>query len=264
MKRLALALLFVPNIAAAHDHWLIAEPFFVAPQNTTIVHHHLGSGFKSEEERAWEPPLTTRFELHTEKAVVNLLERMPQPGKKPPIVALKLEDPGTHLLVLDRKLASIVLPAPELDHYLVEEALEHIRAERKKRGEQDRFGREKYTRHLKALIQSGDKTNELPQKIIGQTLELVPLANPYAKGKGSRLPVKLLFEGKPLAGTRITAFLEGGHHEHVTTAEDGTAELSLHKGGTWMIRALHMRRCQKNCEEHDWESFWASLTFAIR
>ena len=49
----------------------------------------------------------------------------------------------------------------------------------------------------------------------------------------------------------------------LTTAKDGTAEVKISHAGKWLVRMVHMRRCADR-DEADWESFWTSLSFAIR
>lgn len=45
--------------------------------------------------------------------------------------------------------------------------------------------------------------------LTGQPLELVPLANPSKLAKGASLPVRMLFEGKPLVGAPVKATYAG-------------------------------------------------------
>lgn len=261
---LLLLLTLAASRAQAHDQWLEAEPFVLEPKAVSVLHHHSGDHFTSEEELPWLPDRASRLVQIDRHRTIDLLARLPAPRVKP-IVALRFEDPGTHLVVLDKKAGSSILEAEKFERYLAEEEQHEAIAERRKRGESSRFGRERYTRHLKALLQVGPQADPVATRTVGQTLELVPLANPYSTGKGTRLPVKLLFEGRPLANARVVAHLRGGGHaEALRTAEDGTVEVSLHRSGTWMIRAVYLRRCKTACEEHDWESFWSSLTFAVR
>ncbi len=94
----------------------------------------------------------------------------------------------------------------------------------------------------------------------GQGLDLIPLSNPDQLKAGDKLPVKVLFNGEPLADTSVKATYAGysddiAPHSHsekgekgdkgakgekhypVETATDanGQAELQLEKAGYWMV-----------------------------
>ncbi|MER3633111.1 MAG: hypothetical protein C4325_13940 [Blastocatellia bacterium] len=49
-----------------------------------------------------------------------------------------------------------------------------------------------------------------------------------------------------------------------TTDPTGIATIELSANGTWLIRAVHMERCDRACEGADWQSYWAAMTFAIK
>lgn len=56
---------------------------------------------------------------------------------------------------------------------------------------------------------------------------------------GGSLPVRILFQGRPLEGV-----------------------LDLAAGRTWLVKAVHMLPAPAGSGA-DWESLWASLTFEI-
>jgi len=76
--------------------------------------------------------------------------------------------------------------------------------------------------------------------------------------------VRLLYEGKPLAGTLIMALQRGrpGAVSAVRSDSRGRATLKLDRPGLWLIKAVHMIPAPADANA-DWESFWASLTFAL-
>lgn len=94
-----------------------------------------------------------------------------------------------------------------------------------------------------------DKPKEKPvgswSKPIGSPLELVPVSNPVLPmGPGTALNVRLLYKGKPLAGTKI-AFIPRGatltegtdpRYEKSTDAK-GEASLTLTEANTYLIVA---------------------------
>lgn len=79
----------------------------------------------------------------------------------------------------------------------------------------------------------------------GDPLEILPLASPFDLKTGADFPVKVLFNGKPLAGAKVSATYAGFSDkpnvfaQTVETAEDGTAVIKITHGGHWMISVTH-------------------------
>lgn len=82
-------------------------------------------------------------------------------------------------------------------------------------------------------------------RVLGQPLEIVPLANPVTPfGAGSVLRVKVLYKGKPLAGTKVSFIPKGSElkgdldprYEKNTDAS-GVAELTLKEANSYLIAA---------------------------
>jgi len=79
----------------------------------------------------------------------------------------------------------------------------------------------------------------------GTGLEIVPLVHPNRIDPGTALPVRLLFQGKPLAGAVISLHGEGLADEEdakaarVTTDADGRASVTLPRAGTFLLLSRH-------------------------
>ncbi|SER03635.1 nickel transport protein [Solimonas aquatica] len=96
-------------------------------------------------------------------------------------------------------------------------------------------------------------------KPVGQRLEIVPLATTAPKA-GGRLPVLVLFEGRPLAEAKLS--LEG--HDEVPPAgtdAKGRAELILPAGGEVALDVSH-KLPYKGAEADEW-SLSANLHFLL-
>jgi len=91
-----------------------------------------------------------------------------------------------------------------------------------------------------------------PAKSEVHELEIIPADNPAVIDKGDTIALKVLFQGKPLAGTTIspTAASHGKHnhghshdpnhgHETVETDADGIARIKLTADGSWLFNAKH-------------------------
>ncbi len=260
----AVLLLFLPASSFAHDYWLEPESFRLHPDETIALRLFVGEKLTSEAERPFQKKPTLKFQFLSAKKTVDLI-----PGgteDKTPLALLTPKDEGTYLIALERDAHFIKLDAKKFNDYLAEEGLDSILEARRKAGEEKTDGRERYRRYLKSLIQVGERRDDTFKKILGQKLEIVPQANPYDLKPGDALPVLLLFEGKPLAGVRIEAHCRAGDKvatQTATTGKDGVASVKLDRAGTWLVRLVHMCRCADR-EEADWESFWASYSFAVK
>lgn len=260
---LAVALL-IPIGASAHDYWLEPETFFPPVSKAVNVRLHVGEHLTSEAERPFQRKPTVRFQL----LAIGVTEDLARSGKdgETPAAHFTPAKPGGHLIVLDRSPQLIKLEADRFNKYLAVEGLDAILNQRRKAGEEQKDGRERYSRYLKCLLQSGTEQDETFRRVLGQKLELVPQADPYRLKVGDQLPVQVLFDGKPLAGVRVAAYhrADGKPVEqvHMTTAE-GLVQIKLERSGTWLVRLVHMRRCEEAAAA-DWESYWGAYTFGVK
>ena len=76
-------------------------------------------------------------------------------------------------------------------------------------------------------------------------LEIFPLKNPVQLKEGDILPLKIIYQGTPLAGVEVHATYEGfsdqAHTFACTTTSDklGKAKVRLTKKGNWLVNVLH-------------------------
>lgn len=255
-------LLLLPTASRAHDYWLEPETFTPAIRKPVALHLHVGDGFISESERNYQRKVTLRFQHVFASGSSDLAgeeDRKPQ-------ARLVLDMPGTHVVRLDRDSRLIRLEAKKFNDYLKEEGLEGILAERKRLGESDRAGRERYWRCLKLVLRAGGKGDDTATKTLGQKLEILPLSDPTSLKTKESLRVRILFDGKPLAGAQVARHHRGKNDKITTrtarTSDKGEAAFLLDEGGVYLVRLVHMRRATKD-ENADWESFWGALTFAV-
>lgn len=174
-----------------------------------------------------------------------------------------LGGPGEFLLSVDRAPVKIELAPAKFDAYLQEEGLEAIRAQRKARGEADKPGRERYTRHMKTLFHTGVRRVQqgMVSRAIGQPLEIVILDDDTSAGGAAKLRVRVLFEGRPLRDAQIELSQRNQRGDKSKTDASGEAVLASSASGVAILHLVHMRRCETSCSDTDWESFWSSLTF---
>lgn len=175
-------------------------------------------------------------------------------------------EPGVHVVGYRSTRDFVELGPEKFRSYLVDEGLEHVIATRESRGEANAPAREYYSRCAKALIDvRGAADGVTHAKVLGYTLELIPERDPYRLAPGDELPLRLTYEGEPIAGILVQAFTaeHGARKFRARTDADGRVVLPLDRAGLWLVKAVHMIETPPDVTRADWESFWASLTFRL-
>ena len=102
-------------------------------------------------------------------------------------------------------------------------------------------------------------------KPVGQRFEVVPQKDPATVPVGNKLPIKVVFDGKPVEGAIITT---AGTHASATkdllkTDKDGTAQVTIAKPGLQLIKASH-RVPLKDDPDADVLSLSSTMTFVTK
>jgi hypothetical protein len=259
-----LLLLAIAPPASAHEYWL--APSSHAPRTGEVVEMGAlaGTGFRGER-KPWSSARCVRLVAH----VARTLDLAPL-GQSGEIVWARFapRDGGGAMLAYESSFTSIELPAPEFERYLRLEGLDGPLAARI-HGDPDAKGRERYRRCAKAWLAGSDAGRATAP--IGMPLEIVPLATP---GEAPSLIVRLLWRGRPLTGALLKAWRAplGSDPERrdsvavawqARTDARGEARVPAAVTGEWLVAAVHMEPCAERAAA-DWESTWASLTFARR
>ncbi|HEY0557816.1 MAG TPA: DUF4198 domain-containing protein [Thermoanaerobaculia bacterium] len=271
MRYLWVALLWVLTAPAllAHNFWIETSTFTPAPGQRLSVRLRVGQELQGDPVPR-DPGLFRRF-----VAVGPAGTETPVPGvpNTEPAGFESFPSPGLYTIVYDSTRYPVALDAAKFETYLKEEGLEAISAARARQGKSAAGAKEVFSRCAKALLAVGGGnggnggTGVGFDRVFGQRLELVAEKDPYALAGGGELPVRLLYEGKPLAGALVMALqrgLPGAPATKVTARTDGRgrATLKLDRPGFWLVKAVHMIPAPADAGA-DWESFWASLTFAV-
>ncbi len=264
MKKIALlaGLLIVVILAFSHEYILLAYKFKVSKGDTLEMHLFVADGFNLDMERPMQPQATSRFELLNENGVINLLSATA--GGALPIVYRQVDFEGLGLLYMERKYAYLNQPTANFLAYLREDHIDNIKI---KNDPLQPLQRERYTRYIKSLVQSGQpRKDTLFKTNTGQQFEIILLQNPYLLKIGASLQVQLLFKGRPLTGKVVTARNRTGALPAIaitaSTNQQGICSFPLPRQGEWFIHVTHMIPCMDKSIA-DWESFWASYSFGI-
>jgi uncharacterized GH25 family protein len=154
------------------------------------------------------------------------------------------------------------LEAKDFNDYLAHDGVPDVLEARRSAKELDRPARERYSKHVKALVQVGDRRTNDYQSALGYPAELVPLDNPYALGPGGVLRVRAVVDGQPVVNQLVVA---GGRRAKTSTRTDstGVARVQVGTRGAWYVKFIHMRPADGDTTI-DYESKWATLTFGVR
>jgi uncharacterized GH25 family protein len=264
----ALTLAAVP--AWSHEYWLSPNTYRAVPGRAVALRARTGEGFVGE---------AKRYEL---SRTVHLTARAARDFDLG-VVAERGDslwawfapvDRGGVLMAYESTFQPITVDSVKFERYLVDDGLDEPRAARQARGETGP-GRERYRRCAKTWV-AGDDAAAAATRVtrpVGMPFEIVPLAVP---GDQPVLRVRVLFEGRPIAGALVHAWRQPlGDDAALTPAAardtmkvasgtrtdaDGIAEVPVADAGEWLIGAVHMEPSRDPVAE--WESSWASLTFA--
>jgi uncharacterized GH25 family protein len=260
VARLALGMALACAAAGtAHDLWIEPSSFTPAPATRLAVRLRIGQLFQGD-------PFPRDAKLMVRFAVLGAAGESPIPGvpDTDPAGYLIAGPPGLYELVYTSNHASVTLDAAKFEKYLADEGLERISALRARRGLSGSPVREIFSRCAKSLIEVGGDPGSGYDRVLGLRLELIPGKNPYTLAPGQELPVRLLYGGAPLANAQVAAISKDQPTKQVAARTDaqGRASLRLDRPGVWLVKAVHMIAAPAPSGA-DWESIWASLTFAL-
>lgn len=253
-------------LATAHDMFLKPAQFFVKENAALDMVLINGTFTKSENSIARNrladisllgPAGRTRIDTSAWKAVTDTS-----------FLSVKAGAAGTYVLGVSTRSNIIPLTGPEFNEYLESDGIPDVLAARKRDGEMDRAVKERYHKHVKAMVQVGDVRSDHYATALGYPAEVIPVENPYGLKAGATFHFKAVVDGKPVAnqyvqyGGRTAA---GGRIDMkaVRTNAEGIGEIRLAPAGTWYVKFINMTRLSGDAEA-DYESKWASLTFAVR
>jgi uncharacterized GH25 family protein len=254
----AIVLWRVPLVA--HDMWI--EPTTFSPELGQIVSVRLRVGQDLlGDPLPLDPSLVNQFVVKDAAGVRPVVRR----DGGDPAGLLRVAIPGLLVIGYRSNPSAIEMAADKFNQYLKEEGLDAVSALRASRNETGAAAHELFSRCAKSLVFSGSPSEAQGDRPIGFTLELVAERNPYAVRADQDLPVRLMYENRPLAGALVVAMNRLNPAEKLSerTDKDGRVRFKLRPGGMWLIKAVHMVPAPADTHA-EWASFWASLTFELR
>lgn len=243
----SLLLLLAASAARAHDFWIEPSTFTPAAGDVVAVRLRVGEHLEGEP----VPRRTGRIERFFARSAAGEHDVPGQPNRDPAGV-LTVRGEGTTIVAYRSLPARTELEASKFESYLREEGLERIIDERKRRRESAKAGSEIYSRAAKTLVHAGG--GAATDQALGLRLELVRSGDTF----------RVLFEGKPLQHALVVAIRRGdaANPTRVRSDASGNAAFPPLRRGEWLVKTVHMVRAPASANA-DWESVWASITFAV-
>ncbi|MGH7476998.1 MAG: DUF4198 domain-containing protein [Longimicrobiales bacterium] len=259
----ALAAVAVTGVFA-HDLFLKLGSYHVPPHSSVAV--LVLNGTFSQSEGPVARDRIAHLTLLSPAGRVRLDTAALTPGDTS-VLALRTGEPGTYVIGLSTLPRRIDLAADDFNQYLALDGIPDLLIERAAKKQLGQPARERYSKHVKALLQVGNDRSDSFGAVLGYPAELVPLENPYALSLGGVLRVRALVKGEPVANQLLLAGGETAAGEPITeqsvrTDPQGTARFTLDQPGRWYIKFIHMAPART--EDLDYESTWATLTFEVR
>jgi hypothetical protein len=246
----------------AHDLFLKLDTYFVPPDTTIRVAVLNGTFMASE-----APVARDRL---TDLSLIGAAGRttLPREAWVPAgdTTWLTLRTEGTYVVGASTAPRELTLEAADFNAYLEHDGIPDVLEQRRREGELDRAVRERYHKHVKAILQVGRRRTDAYRVPLGYPAELVPLANPYQVRAGDTLGLRCLVDGTPAPNQLVIA---GGERAGRALPEirarcdaDGVVRVALGSPGRWFVKFVHMERAAQ--PGVDYESRWATLTFEVR
>jgi uncharacterized GH25 family protein len=267
---LVMSLLLLAASAQAHDFWIQPERYRVAPDTPTALTLQVGHGSDRQRSTIGLRRITRFAAVAADGRSIDLRERL-HPGDASDG---SFELPaGGYVLVLETDArAQSHLPAIRFNDYLRAEGLTPALQHRQRNGRMQAEGSENYSRRSKAIVRVGGSDAMTPaqwrtllSRPLGLSLEIVLDQNPYAQPRPLRLPLRVIYEGRPLADALVKLTrLEDDARPFATqyTDADGRADFATPAQGRWLLNVIWTKPLPASSET-DYETVFSSLSFEL-
>jgi uncharacterized GH25 family protein len=270
MRMLLLAVLGLcgASAAAAHDFWVQPAQYWPRPDTVVPVTLQVGHGPSRQRSPIRSSRITRFAAIAPGGATLNLRNNL-HPGDTKDDGALRFQAPGVYVLILETDdHAQSYLPAIRFNDYLRVEGLTPALQQRERTHRLDTDGSESYRRCSKAIVQVGTADRDIQAQVVtpvGLPLEIVPEVNPYTQPRPAQLPVRVIYEGRPLAGALIK--LTDLNHDDAPlethlTDRTGHASFTMPDRGQWLLNVIWTKPLPSS-RETDFQTVFSSLSFGL-
>jgi hypothetical protein len=259
-----LGILLLAATAFAHDLFLRLDRYFVPPNTPVSIRVLNGTFVKSEGSVARDRlrEITLASGGSTQRLDHALWS---DSSKTTSTLSLQTRAAGTYVVGASVSPRLIELSAKDFNEYLEHDGIPDVLAARRRNGELTKPARERYHKHVKAILQVGDARSADFGARFGYPAELVPLSNPYEARVGGTIAFRSFVDGAAAARQWVVAGSDPGTGriaERGYRADSaGVVRVPITRRGQWYVKFIHMVPVQDSV---DYESKWASLTFEVR
>lgn len=268
-----LVLAFAATLGA-DDFWLVPNAFQLAPGVATEVLGQTSSRFPTSKS-AVAPDRVVAARLFSQTGEERISD-LSISGKS---LRLRIRPaaPGQYVLAASLHPRSVRESAESFRRYLDLEGAAAARARIERDGllaGRDSLTR-RYAKYAKTLVQVGSGGGRAFGRVAGHTLEFVLDSDPATLTLGERLPVRLLFHGRPAAGVRVHAGavelteaaragepIEVVKEMELVTDPAGALRVPITGSGLWNVRTIHIVQAAPESGA-DWDAHWATFVFHV-
>ncbi|MDY6947100.1 MAG: DUF4198 domain-containing protein [Pseudomonadota bacterium] len=254
--------------AHAHDFWLQPAQYWAQPGVWIPVTLQVGHGPQRQRSQIPQGRIARFAAVTPQGGVIDALASLDLGGAGED-GRLQFQAAGTYVVVLETdSRGRSALSAERFNAYVRSEGLTRALEQRERTGRMQAGASESYRRVTKALVQIGAAEAQLQSQVttpLGLTLEIVPERSPYAAAGSAGLPVRVIFEGQPLAGALVKLTQlerDGAAHEVQQTDSSGRASFGLPQTGTWLLNVVWTKPAAATSEV-DFETTFSSLSFGL-
>ena len=250
--------------AQAHETWIMPPAFSAKPGSTLDVLLTTGSLFPAPEFNTQSDDVVYA-RLRQRERVIELKDRNTQP-KTLRLLGPALQE-GTAVVYALLPPAEVQLSLTQVAQYFDEiKASAAVRAEWAAQRRAQAKWTESFTKQARTCIRvAGENVKPVAdngcQRAVGLPLEIVPLDAPFGVKAGQSIRVRLLWQGKPMAGAAVGHIVEPSADRHfATTNANGVATLKLDAAGRTMIFSVYLRPLKA---PGNWQSDFTTLTLLV-
>jgi len=261
---LAVAMLvgLVSLASHAHEFWILPSDFQPQAGDTVTVDLVIGNDFEGFSS-PYTPDEIAAF------ALIDAAGNMPMKGRFGDMPAGKfVAQPGLSLLFHQTTPSYVTYKKPEkFINFVTSKGFAELAALYQNAEDENFKLVEQYRRFAKSLIMVGPASGQ--DQILGLELELVALTNPYQQPAPNEFVVAVYEAGTPRPGAQVTVFIRhaSGNVEKKIIVADGRGQvrLELLPGRQYLFDSVKLYRLNNPeiSKGAEWESLWASLTFAV-
>ncbi|MEM7565868.1 MAG: DUF4198 domain-containing protein [Pseudomonadota bacterium] len=261
------ALVLTAGAAGAHEFWIEADDYTIAPGEPLVANLRVGQQFRGSR-LGYLPDRFRRFEIISPNGSVPITSRLGDA----PAINQALEEAGPHIVVHVTTDSTLTYDALEdfaaftAAHGLDEKVTEHAARGLPNEG----FG-EAYSRSVKALVDVGGTTEGPRDRALGLPIELVVEGDPYADPRPESVTVAALYQGAPIPNALISIFIKDmatpdaeATQTDIVADASGRVVVPLEEGLRYLLNVVVLREPSQELAEAEgvvWESLWGSTTF---